>query len=135
MTMPIYTPEIDYYGAGPDQPRLSPVEAAFIGDDEMLILKKLRSQLLKHSKRNKEKQNYYEAKQVIKHLDIAVPRTLTDIGTALSWAGTVVDILDERIDWLGWTTDSGDVNGLDLVYADNDLGVESNYAHVDSLTT
>lgn len=134
MTMPVYSPEIDYYGTGPDFIR-NPVDSSFISDDEYQILKRLRSQLLNHVKKNKIKQQYYEAKQVIKHLDIAVPRMLTDIGTAIGWGGTVVDILDERIDFLGWVTDNDDVNGLDLVYADNDLAVESNYGHVDSLTT
>lgn len=136
MTAPFYTPEIDYFGTGPDDIRLTNVvDNMFLSDEERKILKKLRSQLLLHARKNKEKQNYYEAKQVIKHLDIAVPRVLTDIGTAIGWAGTVVDILDERIDFLGWVTDDGDVDGLDLVYADNELAVESNFGHIDSLTT
>lgn len=136
MTVPQFNPEIMYFGTGPDEIRFAnSLEAPELSSDEYQILKKLRSQLITHAKRNKIKQNYYEAKQVIKHLDIAVPAVLTDIGTAIGWGGTVVDILDERIDFLGWLTDDGNVNGLDEIFADNDLRVESNYGHIDSLTT
>lgn len=136
MTMPQYNPEIAYFGTGPDEIRFATQsDANVLSLDEYRLLKKLRSQLIRHIPQNKIKQNYYEAKQVIKHLDIAVPAVLTDIGTAIGWGGTVVDILDERIDFLGWLTDDGNVNGLDLAFADNDLAVESNYGHIDSLTT
>jgi hypothetical protein len=136
MTAPFYAPEITYFGFGPDESKFGNLlDARFVSDDEMDLLKRLRAQLLRYGKANKLKQDYYEAKQHIKHLDIAVPRVLSDIGTAIGWAGTVVDILDERIDWLGWVTDTDDVNGLDLVFADNNLGVESGFGHVDALTT
>ncbi len=136
VTYPQFAPEITYFGFGPDETRFgNSLDLRFISDDEQRILKRLRNQLQGHAKTNRLKQNYYEASQIIRHLDIAVPRVLTDIGTAIGWAGTVVDILDERIDFLGWTTDTGDVNGLDLVFADNDLGVESGFGHVDALTT
>lgn len=136
MSMPVYDPQLVFFGTGPDEIRFSNViDNAAITDDERLILKKLRAQLRVNVDKNKTKQQYYEAKQVIKHLDIAVPKTLTDIGTAIGWAGTVVDILDERIDFLGWTTDDGQLNGLGDVYADNNLLVESNYGHIDALTT
>lgn len=136
MSAPFFSPEITYFGFGPDEVRFgNSLDARFITDDEMQILKRLRGQLAGHTRKNKLKQNYYEAKQIIRHLDIAVPRVLTDIGTAIGWGGTVVDIMDERIDFLGWLTDDGDLNGLDLVYADNNLGVEANYGHVEALTT
>lgn len=127
--------DIAYLGTGPDDRFASSIDAAFVTDDEMLILKKLRGQILQHARPNRGKSLYYEAKQIIRHLDIAVPRSLTDIGTAVGWAGTVVDTLDERVDFLGWATPSGDLNGLDYVFDDNDLGVESNFGHVDALIT
>lgn len=132
MTMPQYNPELMYFGTGPDEIRFTNLD---VSTDEYQILKKLRAQLLKHRDSNKIKNDYYEAKNVVKHLEIAVPRVLTDIGTAIGWGGTVVDVLDERIDFLGWMTDDGDVHGLDDAFADNDLLVESNYGHIDALTT
>lgn len=136
MAAPFFSPEIIYMGFGPDELRFgNSLDERFVTNDEMQILKRLRYQLADHVRANKIKQSYYEANQVIRHLEIAVPRVLTDIGTALGWGGTVVDILDERIDWLGWVTDDDDVDGLDLVFADNNLGVEANFGHVDALTT
>lgn len=136
MSYPQFDAELQYFGTGPDEIRFTNrVDAASISQDEILILKKLRAQILKHVKSNKEKQDHYEAKQIIQHLDIAVPSMLQDIGTAIGWGGTVVDVLDERIDFLGWITDDGNLNGLDLIFADNNLAVESNFAHIDALTT
>lgn len=132
---PYFNVEKSFYGVGPDDQIFNGIDAAFLDDDEKLILQKLRNQLTGHIKPNEVKQSYYEANQIIKHLDIAVPRTLTDIGTAVGWAGTVVDALDERIEFLGWTTDDNQLNGLDLVYVDNALDVESNLGHIDALIT
>jgi hypothetical protein len=133
---PYFDQQLSYFGAGPDDaPLLSQSDMRFVSDDEFRLLKQLRSQLLNHAQGNAQKQAYYEAKQVVRHLDIAVPKNLHDIGTAVGWAGTTVDAMDERIDFLGWITDTDDTNGLDDVYVDNDLAVESNYSHIDSLTT
>ncbi|AEJ95318.1 portal protein [Mycobacterium phage LittleLaf] len=136
-TAPFYNPEISYFGFGPDDHIgfASSLDERFVTEDEMRLLKALRSKLTTVVPKNKIKQGYYEAKQVIKHLDIAVPRVLTDIGTALGWGGTVVDVLDERIDWLGWTIDDDQLNGLDIAFDYNNLSVESGFAHVDALTT
>lgn len=132
---PYFDVEKSYYGVGPDSQIFNGIDSSFLGEDEKLILQKLRAQLNAVVPNNKVKQSYYEANQIIRHLDIAVPRTLTDIGTAVGWAGTVVDALDERIDFLGWTADDNNVNGLDLIYLDNSLDVESNLGHLDALTT
>lgn len=132
---PYFNVENSFYGVGPDDQIFSGIDGAFLSEDEKLILQKLRSNLTSHVQVNQIKQSYYEANQIIKHLDIAVPRTLTDIGTAVGWAGTVVDALDERIDFLGWTADDNNVNGLDTVFIDNALDVESNLGHLDALIT
>lgn len=130
MTEMAFDATVEYLGAGPDDPAVP-----FLLTDERKILQKLRAQIRGHTKANKLKNDCYESKQVVEHLDIAVPRNLTDIGTAVGWCGTTVDALDERIDWLGWVTDDGDVNGLDEIYEDNNLRVESNFQQIDSLTT
>jgi hypothetical protein len=136
-TYPYFNHEYEYFGVGPDGEFVffNKADTAYIGDDEIAILKRLRGQILAKVRGNKAKQAYYEARQVITHLDIAVPRNLTDIGVAVGWAGSVVDAYDERIDFLGWVTDDADVKGLDEAFNDNNLVVESNYSHVDALTT
>jgi len=134
---PPYNASRQYFGTAPDdtRPLLGIDGITAMSAPEVLILKKLRDQITKHAKGNREKQDFYEAKQVVQHLDISVPAKMADIGVAVGWAGTTVDAIDERIDWLGWVTDDGQLDGLDEVYVDNDLEVESNYGHVDALTT
>ena len=136
MSYPKFNQELTYHGFGPDDPRmLNVIDAHFVSDDEMKLLQKLRYDIQKYAKVNEIKQAYYEARQIVKHLDISVPAHMADIGTAVGWAGTTVDAIDERIDWLGWVTDDGKLDGLDDIFHDNDLAVESNYGHVESLTT
>lgn len=130
---PYFNPQTIYFGTGPEGSLVNP--PANIGDMEFKALKKLRAQLINHIQPNEKKQRYYEAKQVIEHLDIAVPRNLQDIGVAVGWAGTTVDALDERIDWLGWVSDDGNLNGLDEIFIDNNLATESNLGHIDAFTT
>lgn len=132
---PYYDPTVDYYGYGPGEGVLGTLDLNYITDDEQLILGRLRAKILFHQLGNRQKQLYYEANQIIQHLDIAVPRILTDIGTAVGWAGTTVDVLDERIDFLGWECPGGELDGLDEAYDFNNLNIESNFAHVDALTT
>ncbi|MGY1896193.1 phage portal protein [Nocardia gipuzkoensis] len=105
-------------------------------DDEQRLVAQMRSKIGRHAKTNKLKQDFYEAKQKIEHLDIAVPPQLRDLAVACGWPGTVVDVLEERLDLLGWaTTDNSDLNGLDYIYRDNDLALESSRGHVDALIT
>lgn len=132
MTEMVFDYQVDYLGAGPDDPTPA---IKFLTKEEQKILQKLRGEIKAHIRPNAIKDDYYQANQIVKHLDIAVPRNLTDIGTAVGWAGTTVDAIDERCDWLGWVTDDGDVNGLDEVYSENNLEVESNFSQVESLTT
>lgn len=132
MTYPVFNPTAEYFGFG-DQGL--PANTRYITDSERQTLNKLRSQILHHSTGNQLKHSFYEASQVVKHLEIAVPRVLQDIGVAVGWAGTVVDVLDERIDFLGWQTPDGQLNGLDEIATDNNLYIESNYGHVDAAIT
>lgn len=134
MSAPYYNPTMEYFGFGPDDPTLG-IPKHHITDDEQLILKKLRQAIAGHVDGNKIKQEYYEARQTIKNLEIAVPAALEDISTACGWAGTVVDVYDERIDFLGWHSASGELMGLDDAFADNDLRVQANYGSLDSLIT
>lgn len=122
--------DIEYWGYGPDDQAIP-----YSTTDEQQLLKRLRGQIDSHRLTNKSKHDYYEACQSIKHLDIAVPRVLADIGTAVGWGGTVVDVIDERIDFLGWVNADGQLDGLDDIAIDNDLKVESGFAQIDSLTT
>lgn len=89
--------------------------------------------LAKFERANKLAAAYYEGRQRVKHLGIAIPPSLRDIDTIVGWPGTVVDVIEERLDWLGWTSDTGDVLGLDDIARANDLDVEAGLGHLDAL--
>lgn len=110
----------------PDQP-LAPLQS-----DENEVLSRMRSQLRRYLWRNRMLERRYEASHSTAHMDISVPPQLPRVEVVAGWGGKVVDKLEERIDFRGWVS-SGDIMGLDRVYEDNYMAVESSRAHVDSL--
>jgi len=101
--------------------------------DEKLTLGKLKKQLTVARKNNEDKYSYYRTRQVVEQLDIAIPPQLRDVPVICGWPETVVDVLEERIDMLGWAAANGDLRGLDEVAEDNDISIESSRATADSL--
>ena len=68
----------------------------------------------------------------MRQLDIAIPPHLKDLGVIAGWAGTAVDVIEERLNWDGFTS-SGDLMGLDELYLANELDVEAPLAQLDAL--
>jgi hypothetical protein len=112
------------------QPLLAPPRG--MSDDETALLARLRGMLRRKQKVNRIKERYYEAKQFTRYMDISVPPMFQAVGVAVGWPGTVVDAYEERIDFRGWAS-SGDLLGLDEVYADNYLDVEASRNTLDTL--
>lgn len=81
---------------------------------------------------NREAERRYSGVWGAEQFGISIPPKMQGLHTVAGWCGTVVDVLEERLDWLGWASD-GDAFGLDQVYADNGLDVDSGMAHLDSL--
>lgn len=77
---------------------------------------------------NLRKQRYYDGQFLMEDLGISIPPSLKNIRAVLGWPGTVVDVLDERLDFEGWSEPY-----VDDVYAQNNLDVEAQMAHLDSL--
>ena len=81
---------------------------------------------------NKAKSDLYEAKRTAADLGISAPSGLPELVNAvMGWPGSVVDVLEERLENRGWT--GADGLGLDVVYRDNHIGVESGRGHLDAL--
>ena len=104
-----------------------------LGDDEKRVLGRLKKQLTQARKANRNKYAYYETRQVVEQLDIAIPPQLRDTLVICGWPETVVDVLDERIDLLGWATADGNDRGLSEIAEDNNLSVEASRTTNDSL--
>lgn len=92
----------------------------------------LRRKLQAVARTNKAKSDLYEAKRTAEDLGISAPAGLPELVNAvMGWPGTVVDVLEERLEFRGWTG----VDELTLadVVRDNHLDVEAGRGHLDSL--
>ena len=101
--------------------------------DEQRILGQLRKQLNTARNNNRGKYNYYDTRQIVEQMNIAVPPELRDVFTVCGWPSTVVDILEERIDLLGFIAEDGNLRGLDEFAIDNALSLKASQAGVDKL--
>lgn len=103
-----------------------------LSKSEELSADALRAQLVAVAGKNLKKSQAYEGKTPPEDLGISAPKDLPDlINAVMGWPGTVVDVLEERLEFRGWNT-TEDL-GLDSVYQDNHLDVESGGGHLDSL--
>lgn len=85
---------------------------------------------------NDTRKRYFEAKQFVKHLGIAIPPQLQDFETALGWPYKAVKSLAARIKFDGFALPGqpGSAFGMDRIWAENRLGIETHHAHMSALT-
>lgn len=78
-------------------------------------------------------EEYYDGTFRAEQFGFSIPPNMQHLDAVAGWGGTVVDVLEERLDWLGWRGVNDDTLGLSQVFSDNLLGVESGMGHLDSL--
>jgi hypothetical protein len=98
--------------------------------DETGLIDFLFSRLRQHDAKNALLEAYYEGKNRLKDLRISIPPQLTAVETVVGWAGTAVDVLEERLDFEGYY--GADTLGLNDVYRANELDLESGLGHRDA---
>lgn len=101
--------------------------------DEVALVEHLVKQVSKHRHSNDLKEAYYEGEQRVRNLGISIPPQMSDLKTVVGWAGTAVDVLDERLEWQGWKAFNSNDFGLGDIYKENFLEVDSGLAHLDAL--
>ena len=101
-------------------------------DDESRRIELMLNRLTMVSAPNDEAESFYDGSHLSRNFGISIPPVMRNLRTVAGWGGTVVDVLEERLDWLGWGSD-GDDFGLAQVYAANGLDVDSGMAHLDAL--
>lgn len=106
--------------------------AATASVDERDAIDLMRSRLSMFNAANDLHGSYYEGTFTAKQYGFSIPPNMRDIDTVVGWGGTCVDVLDERLDWLGWRSDA-DAFGLAEVFSANQLDVDSCLAHLDAL--
>ncbi|WP_169721613.1 phage portal protein [Nocardioides alkalitolerans] len=113
-----------------------------LSDAEEKKRNRLVAQLRVAQKVNARQQSYYEGSKRVRDLGISIPPHLKDVEAVTAWPEIVVDVIDERSDWRGWTVDvddpdgepgAGDPLGLGEAYDVNHLGIEVSQAVLDSL--
>ena len=111
------------------------VMSSGLTEDEARLIGRLQSDLVKHRKKNAEKWKYYDGEVALKNMEIAIPSNMVSVEASIGWGGVIVDALDERIDWLGWTADDRQADMLQSVARENRLSTEFNKVKLDSLVT
>lgn len=106
--------------------------STFLSRDEQEVVSALQARLLSFQPRNTDKATLYSGKQKLDSLGISIPPSLQSMLSVVGWPGTVVDVLEERLNLRGWLSPVGDF-GLDEVFVANDLDVESSLAHLDAM--
>jgi hypothetical protein len=102
-----------------------------LSTDELGLILHLLKRLKDHNTSNIVKENYYEGKNRLKDLNISIPPGLRLLDSVVGWAGTAVDVLEERLDFEGFI--GADTLGLNEIYRANDLDMESGLGHKDAL--
>ena len=83
---------------------------------------------------NFEANAYYEARHALSSPGFTIPQDVANRLAPVAGApGTVVDVLDERLDFLGWDEVVGSALGLAEVYDANELDAEAPMVHLDAL--
>lgn len=85
---------------------------------------------------NATRRNYFEAKQRVRHLGIAIPPQLQSFETVSGWPYKAVKSLASRIKLGGFAAPGQDLSevGVDQIWAENRLGIEAHHAHMSALT-
>jgi len=105
----------------PETPEQSPADRA--------LLEECFAQLEAAAIPNEIAMDFYEAASKVKDFGISTPKRMRDLQTVIGWPGTVVDTLEERLEFLGW---SGNAE-LERIYRDNTLDCEASSAQLDAL--
>jgi hypothetical protein len=100
-------------------------------DSERDLIEGLSRRLQVVAPANTEAESFYDGSHVARQFGISIPPTMQGLHTVAGWGGTCVDVLEERLDWLGWSSEVDDY-GLQEVYSANGLDVDSGMAHLDA---
>lgn len=85
---------------------------------------------------NETRRQYFEAKQRVRQLGIAVPPQLASFETVVGWPYKAVKSLATRVKLGGFAVPGADVAdfAVDRIWAENRLGIEAHHAHMSALT-
>lgn len=106
-----------------------------VEDLEGGLFGRLQAQLRVHRPKNQRQWRFYDGKEAVKNLGIAIPHSMVGVEAVMGWPEIIVDALAERIQWEGWTTTSGDAEFLRGLWLGSDLADQFNRVKLDALCT
>ena len=107
---------------------------ALLSEQDLALVKSLSSRLASYDYGNEQREAYYRGRYYAPSLGIGIPPNSVLNKVTVGWASTVVDTIEERIEFLGWSDASGeDDELLSAVYESSDVGSESSAVHSDAL--
>ena len=105
-----------------------------LSDTENADIRLLLDQLQAYQTKNNLHASYYDGKARVRDLGIAIPPHLRSLECVVGWPGTVVDVIEERLEHDGWTVPgSADDLGIAEIVRSNQLGQEFSMGHLDAL--
>ncbi len=107
-----------------------PIMRTSLDSDQVAAIDRMERALPLYRASNQDKYQYYEGDVLVRDFGISTPPAMLYLRAVAGWPATVVDVLEERLDWLGWRDDK---YGLPDVYVANALDVESGMGHLDAL--
>lgn len=104
-------------------------------DDEQAALTANWTQLQAKAQRNMIRSAYYDGKNAVRDLGIALPDNCRQLAIVLGWAAKAVDVLNDRCVLEGFVSPGAELDSFGLVdlWADNMLDVEAPQVSVSSL--
>lgn len=115
---------------------LTPVLSSGLSEYEADLVGGLSEQLVRYAVPNLAANAFYEARHKLTFPGVTIPQDVADrVAPVVGTPATVVDVLDERLDFLGWDDAqlTADGLGLDEVYDANELDAEAPMVHLDAL--
>ena len=107
---------------------------ALLNEDDRALVKSLSHRLAGHDYGNQRREAYYRGRYYAPSLGIGIPPNSVLNKVTVGWAATVVDTIEERIEFLGWSDAAGeDDELLASIYEASDIGSESSAVHSDAL--
>jgi len=85
---------------------------------------------------NETRRRYFEAKQLVRHLGIAIPPQLQSFETVTGWPYKAVKSLASRVKLGGFAAPGVELDEfeVDRIWSENRLGIEAHHAHMSALT-
>src|SRR5690606_15005044 len=106
-----------------------------LSPDHLEIFRELVGQLYQKQWRNMLRRRYYDYKQGLRDLGIAIPPQMKTVETVLGWPAKSVDMLARRVVLEGLVLPDGDIDafGWADIWRDNRLDVESDMYNRESM--